>query len=183
MKKVLSENIQNTERNQKESLESDKKDNCVKVLITSWHFPSRFLTLKQLSQVFWYLMSEYINDISTSLHKDDMLGIHKSEGSSPHDQMTLNLQRCCFFSASCRFVFSSETMEKLLKREKEVSTLTSQVEALKSQMAGKSLHDESGSRELSQPLPSFLSKSLVSERLNVQTDRSFSLQLVFHSSC
>lgn len=33
--------------------------------------------------------------------------------------------------------FSSETMEKLLKREKEVSTLTSQVEALKSQMGGK----------------------------------------------
>lgn len=30
-----------------------------------------------------------------------------------------------------------ETMEKLLKREKEVSTLTSQVEALKSQMGGK----------------------------------------------
>lgn len=34
-------------------------------------------------------------------------------------------------------VFSSETMEKLLKREKEVSTLTSQVEALKSQVGGK----------------------------------------------
>uniref|UniRef100_A0A8C4HA98 CAP-Gly domain-containing protein n=1 Tax=Dicentrarchus labrax TaxID=13489 RepID=A0A8C4HA98_DICLA len=35
------------------------------------------------------------------------------------------------------FCFSSETMEKMLKREKEVSTLTSQVEALKSQMGGK----------------------------------------------
>lgn len=35
------------------------------------------------------------------------------------------------------FVFSSETMEKLLKREKEVFTLTSQVEALKSQVGGK----------------------------------------------
>lgn len=33
--------------------------------------------------------------------------------------------------------FSAETMEKLLKREKEVSTLTSQVEALKSQIGGK----------------------------------------------
>uniref|UniRef100_A0A8C9XLF6 CAP-Gly domain containing linker protein 2 n=1 Tax=Sander lucioperca TaxID=283035 RepID=A0A8C9XLF6_SANLU len=34
----------------------------------------------------------------------------------------------------CCFCFCSETMEKLLKREKEVSTLTSQVEVLKSQM-------------------------------------------------
>lgn len=128
-------------------------------------------------------MSEYLNEISTSLHKDDMLWNHKSEGSSPHDQMTCDfkLQRCCFFNASCRFVFSSETMEKLLKREKEVSTLTSQVEALKSQMAGKCqrLHNKSSSRELSQPLPSFLSKSLVSESLNLQRARSFSLQLVF----
>lgn len=33
---------------------------------------------------------------------------------------------------------SAETMEKLLKREKEVSTLTSQVEALKSQLGGQS---------------------------------------------
>lgn len=112
-----------------------------------------------------------------------MLWNHKSEGSSPHDQMTCDfkLQRCCSFNASCCFVFSSETMEKLLKREKEVSTLTSQVEALKSQMAGKCqrLHNKSSSRELSQPLPSFLSKSLVSESLNLQRARSFSLQLVF----
>lgn len=34
------------------------------------------------------------------------------------------------------FFFLSETTEKLLKREKEVSTLTSQVEALKSQITG-----------------------------------------------
>lgn len=31
----------------------------------------------------------------------------------------------------------TETTEKLMKREKEVSTLTSQVEALKSQIGGK----------------------------------------------
>lgn len=34
------------------------------------------------------------------------------------------------------FIFIAETMEKLLKREKEVSTLTCQVEALQSQLAG-----------------------------------------------
>lgn len=38
---------------------------------------------------------------------------------------------------SCLCVVAAETMEKLLKREKEVSTLTCQVEALQSQLAGK----------------------------------------------
>ena len=37
----------------------------------------------------------------------------------------------------CYLTFLSETMEKLIKREKEVSTLTSQVDALKSQITGK----------------------------------------------
>lgn len=37
----------------------------------------------------------------------------------------------------------AETMEKLQKREKEVSALTSQVEGLKSQLAGKR-HDVIG---------------------------------------
>lgn len=44
------------------------------------------------------------------------------------------------FSHVCCFLFSSETTEKLMKREKEVSTLTSQVEALKSQLGGKCRH-------------------------------------------
>uniref|UniRef100_A0A671V7B9 CAP-Gly domain containing linker protein 2 n=1 Tax=Sparus aurata TaxID=8175 RepID=A0A671V7B9_SPAAU len=69
--------------------------------------------------------------------------------------------RCCFFNASCRFVFSSETMEKLLKREKEVSTLTSQVEALKSQMAALETKVRSGEKKVD---------ALAKEKLRVEAE-------------
>uniref|UniRef100_A0AAQ6A5W6 CAP-Gly domain-containing protein n=1 Tax=Amphiprion ocellaris TaxID=80972 RepID=A0AAQ6A5W6_AMPOC len=61
----------------------------------------------------------------------------------------------------CVFFFPTETMEKLLKREKEVSTLTSQVEALKSQIGALEGKVRSGEKKV---------ESLAREKMRVEAE-------------
>uniref|UniRef100_A0A3Q3GL75 CAP-GLY domain containing linker protein 2 n=1 Tax=Labrus bergylta TaxID=56723 RepID=A0A3Q3GL75_9LABR len=66
-----------------------------------------------------------------------------------------------FLNSDCCFCLSAETMEKLLKREKEVSTLTSQVEGLKSQIGALESKVRSGEKK---------SEALARENLRVEAE-------------